>query len=835
MVKKNKSGPHLNIDHQRVFLACNIILGVNLILFSKTVVKADTNNTAQDMLNQNANLVIVDTKASTSVNPLAVVATSGEWGTCQWDINADGQLTIHAGRLRDLQPNWIDSASLIKSVYVEPGVVAGSDAQNLFYNLINAETIDVTNLDVSQTKGFANMFYNTSSLKQIIGMDNWDTSEALNMNGMFMNTLKLENLDVSNFNTEKVTSMSGMFHITNPGTSTLTKITGLNHFNTQNVTDMGMMFSGQNKLTELDVSNFDTKKVEKMQNMFEKTMALKKLDVSNFVTDNVEKVDYMFAYCKADITGLKNFNMSKVQEFNSMFTYSNLIDIKELENWDTSNATSFSSMFANCRSLQSIDVSKWNTQNVTDIGSMFYFDDSLADLKGFQNWSTSKVTNMSNFLQRTRMTEIKQIEHWDTSNVTSMAGLFYGCTLLEQLDLSNWNTSKVQNMSSMFGYLLAMPDDKFIQNMDTSNVTNMSSMFVNDDFSVLDLSNFNTSKVTDMNAMFSSNNKQSLKIIGNFDTSKVKLMSNMFANSLEMDFSEFNIKDWNLSSLTDIGSMFARSDFTNVDFINNWDVSNVKTFNNMFDGSKKLQTLDFSNWDTTNSQSYTSFFSSNSCLWQVTFGPNFVFNNLPTTLSMPSVSAGTEIIDPSAPGFTAISDQWQEVDQVQGGTVHQPVGKLFSSHAVLQNHTQVNQAARTYVWQQQEYREFSMEVPNIDFGTISGFAGVYQRKSDGPVVISKYSYPTSKVDYKLLLSMEQPLQTEDGAHQLPGTLIFRDQNNNDTSLSDSEQIIHTGTIGTKDENLTWAKNQGILLKLNGDVPVNGQYHATLKWTLSDSV
>ena len=115
------------------------------------------------------------------------------------------------------------------------------------------------------------------------------------MDRMFSNTRKLITLDLSNFNTSKVTNMDSMFF-----TSGLTSL-NLSSFNTSKVTDMSYMFYDMRNLTSLDLSNFDTSKVTSMDFMF----ALYDEDISK---DKLERI-----YVNND------FNTTKLTDFSRMF------------------------------------------------------------------------------------------------------------------------------------------------------------------------------------------------------------------------------------------------------------------------------------------------------------------------------------------------------------------------------------------------------------------------------------------------------------------------------------------------------------------------------------
>ena len=135
-------------------------------------------------------------------------------------------------------------------------------------------------------------------------------------NVMFAGCSSLTSLDVSNFNTSKVTNMSFMFK----GCSSLTSL-DLSNFNTSNVTAISFMFSDCSALTSLDLTNFNTSKVTVMTNMFSSCSSLTSLNVSNFDTSKVIQMSFMFKGCSS-LTNLdlSNFDTSKVAFFDSMLS-----------------------------------------------------------------------------------------------------------------------------------------------------------------------------------------------------------------------------------------------------------------------------------------------------------------------------------------------------------------------------------------------------------------------------------------------------------------------------------------------------------------------------------
>ena len=72
----------------------------------------------------------------------------------------------------------------------------------------------------------------------------------------------------------------------------------LSSFDTSKVTNMSYMFTNFKKITTLDLSSFDTSKVTNMSYMFGNCSSLTTLDLSSFDTSMVPAVKYMFYGCE---------------------------------------------------------------------------------------------------------------------------------------------------------------------------------------------------------------------------------------------------------------------------------------------------------------------------------------------------------------------------------------------------------------------------------------------------------------------------------------------------------------------------------------------------------
>ena len=120
-----------------------------------------------------------------------------------------------------------------------------------------------------------------------------------------------------------------------------------------NATSCHRMFHGCKALTQLNLSNFNTSKVTNMSFMFEDCSALTQLDISNFDTSNVIEMYSMFCICE-ELTqlDLSNFDISNVTDMHGMFyNCAKLAIIYVSDKWNVNKVTISDNMFSRCNSL----------------------------------------------------------------------------------------------------------------------------------------------------------------------------------------------------------------------------------------------------------------------------------------------------------------------------------------------------------------------------------------------------------------------------------------------------------------------------------------------------
>ena len=239
-----------------------------------------------------------------------------------WNVSEDKERgTVKAW----VVPNSEDTSKYDLYIGAKGKVIANKNSSYLFYVFTGLQLIDFNNnFDTSNVTYMSFMFAGNwfqetdttkqMSIKEIKGLESFDTSNVINMKSMFLFCTELTELNVSSFNTSKVIDMSHMFN----RLESLKNI-DLSNFDTSKVTDMSRMFRDSGFET-LDLSNFNTSNVVNMEGMFFGDLQLTKLNVSSFDTSNVENMREMFFQLQnIKSLNLCNFDTSKVTDMSFIF------------------------------------------------------------------------------------------------------------------------------------------------------------------------------------------------------------------------------------------------------------------------------------------------------------------------------------------------------------------------------------------------------------------------------------------------------------------------------------------------------------------------------------
>lgn len=462
---------------------------------------------------------------------------------------------------------------------------------------------------------------------------------------MFTKCTSLETLDLSSFNTEKVTDMQTMFE----GSTNLRTINLPKGFIGSNVTDLNGMFRGCVSLTELDLSGSNAEKVKNMNSMFYGCVALSNLNLSGFKTGSLTEMRYLFSSCHSlESLDLSGFNTENVTSMVSMFSQCSSLRSLDLSSFNTSKVIGMNLMFYNCTNLESIDLSSFETENLQQMPHMFYSCTKLETLN-LSSFATPNMTSMLSAFQNCKnLKTIYVTSAFTTDKGTEGRTAFAGC-----VNLPNYNPNKTgveMAHTGEGGYLTAATaswvrwdaptgtlsfhrgatkpaGDNILglgygKNPDWythaaeikkvvfkagfrdethwtcskwfSGCTNLTS--------IEGIENLNTSNVTNMNEMFDQCSNLETLDLSHFNTEKVTTMMQMFYGCTKLH--DLNISSFNTENVTNMYGMFYGCSSLETLDLSHFNTRNVRKdgFYYMFNGCSSLSSLDVSKFTTDKNQ-----------------------------------------------------------------------------------------------------------------------------------------------------------------------------------------------------------------------------------------
>ena len=191
----------------------------------------------------------------------------------KWDVSVSGKGKLMAY----VVPNASDASYYDLFIQGDGKVYANPDSSFLFDEFRYIDTLDLTNFDTSRVTDMTGMFYaagyNSASFTINLGSD-FDTSNVSNMEQLFnqmgyKSTVLTLNLG-SKFDTSKVINMRRMFQNTGRSNPNFTLTLG-DKFVTDNVTNMEGMFNGtgaSSSLFRVDCSGWNVLKVTNNKNFY---------------------------------------------------------------------------------------------------------------------------------------------------------------------------------------------------------------------------------------------------------------------------------------------------------------------------------------------------------------------------------------------------------------------------------------------------------------------------------------------------------------------------------------------------------------------------------------
>lgn len=177
------------------------------------------------------------------------------------------------------------------------------------------------------------------------GEKNIDTSLITTMSTYF-NGLSIKEIDVSGWNTSKVTNFLSTFRC-----PYLKTVKGKLDISGAHIVDS--TFQNCSSLTTIDTSHWSfNEKLTSISNIFSGCTKLQYIDVSNWNTGNISNFNSAFYNIGYNLTG------------------DNYVTL-DVSKWDMKNAVNLNSMFGATHKIKELDLREWEVPNVTNTTGMF--------------------------------------------------------------------------------------------------------------------------------------------------------------------------------------------------------------------------------------------------------------------------------------------------------------------------------------------------------------------------------------------------------------------------------------------------------------------------------
>ena len=387
-----------------------------------------------------------------------------------------------------------------KNIVASTGMFSGS----------KASSYDISSFDFSNVIDMNYMFSgagNSTTEVEIIGIEYLDTSNVNKAEGVFTSfglTAEEINLDLSRWDVSNFKKMDNMFNRIGENAGNINLVLRDWEINVDSYVGYFLCGAGSNSIkSNIDLSGWYIKNdlwIDDMFNGLSQNGQEVKIDLSNWEFPNMKSFNEFF-YCfamhaaKVELIGLETWNMSNVENLNSMFNHfvkeAEEINL-DLSKWDVSNITDLRSMFRNVGSnvkKVKLNLKNWSLNDNTNVYDMFAYSfggtqDLDIDLSG---WNFNGMTEIRAILWDMGNNAKKctlNLKNWKARNVTSLERFYgqYTCGGANELriDMSGWDMPSVADVNYMF-YLTGKYDEDpeiiGFDTWDTSSITNMSSMF----------------------------------------------------------------------------------------------------------------------------------------------------------------------------------------------------------------------------------------------------------------------------------------------------------------------------------------------------------------------
>ena len=501
--------------------------------------------------------------------------------------------------------------------FITDNVIYMSD---MFHAANSLLEVDVSKWNTHNVTEMHAVFWSANSLTEL-DVSNWDVSKVTKMSALFGVCQKLQMVDLSNWDTSNVTTMSQMFAYTN----SLKTIKGLSDLNTSNVTDMSGMFNDTEAIKLIDISGWDTRKVTNMNHLFRYIMSVETLNINNLIINegvNITETD-------AFISGSSANKLSKVY-VNDLHTLEFVENYLVSRNGTT--AGKIVSPLRNKISKELMDKLTAKNWEIVDIVAQYKFDANVYEnlIPAFNaEFTEDKYTVIDNIseividefdweagvcntengkeqaasagfpkAERSRFLNIiPNIKYKFNVNYAHTYWYDENKNFISYTGMVGNDTDTNENVPDR--YIISPENAKYLRIHRGAGATDMTitAKIINRTIESVNGDLPTVMRFGKVNAPTEPSSNSLLAVL-DANMSNITTMANMFDHCNRV--TKINTAIWDVSKVTNMEAAFAQcGSLTTLD-VSNWDVSNVTNLYAMFQNCKKLTSLNLSKWNISN-------------------------------------------------------------------------------------------------------------------------------------------------------------------------------------------------------------------------------------------
>jgi len=296
-----------------------------------------------------------------------------------------------------------------------------------------------------------------------------DVSQAQSLSHMFEDCRRLRSIDLSGLDTSQVTDLSYMF----AGCTSLESVF-FGDIDLSQVTDLSHMFKGCTSLKDVSLSGLDLSHVVTLASMFARCTSLRSVSFVDLSLPQATDFSYMYYGCEelrtVDFTG---FVPAWKANMSHMFTFCR--NLEGLTGFDPTNVGNLSSFLYGCKELHSFSLADFELNALYEIASMFGSCSSLVEVD-LSNLSIPRVTNLYELFLNCGMLQSVKLDGLSAPSVRRLDRVFCCCGSLIRLDFSSCTLGPLERMCELF-FGCGRLREVDLSGLDLRSVTNMTSAF----------------------------------------------------------------------------------------------------------------------------------------------------------------------------------------------------------------------------------------------------------------------------------------------------------------------------------------------------------------------